>query len=88
MRNFHGYFTGAGEGMTTIDCLRGLDASLPGVTVKAEPDIKACRFLVCFDGGHINVSGMSFDITPAAPVDPMKRMHCTDEPLSRNLGGP
>ena len=33
VRNFHGYFEGAGEGKTVIDCLRGLDPSLPGVTV-------------------------------------------------------
>ena len=33
VRNFDGCFKGAGEGQTTIDCLRGLDPSLPGVTV-------------------------------------------------------
>jgi len=70
VKGFNGCFRGAGEGQTVIDCLRGLDPSLPGVIVKAEPDIVAFPYLVCFDGGHINASGMSFDITPASPVDP------------------
>ena len=69
VRDFHGYFTGAGEGKTVIDCLRSLDPSLPGVIVKAEPDILPFPFLVAFDGGHINVADMSFDITAASPVD-------------------
>jgi hypothetical protein len=70
VRNFDGTFRGASVGRTTIDCLRGLNPDLPGVIVKAEPDINAFPYLVCFDGGNVRVSEMSFDITPASPVDP------------------
>jgi hypothetical protein len=68
VRNFHGYFKGASEGRTTIDCLRGLDPSLPGVTVM--PDIASFPFLVCFYGGNFSVSDMSFDITAFSPAKP------------------
>ena len=44
--NFNGTFKGAGQGKTVIDCLRGLDSSLPGVIVKAEPGIVAFPYLV------------------------------------------
>jgi len=72
VHNFKGTFKGAGEGRngTVIDCLRGLDPSLPGVIVKAEPDINPFPFLVGFDGGNVRVSDLSFDITAASPVDP------------------
>jgi len=69
VRNFHGCFKGAGEGRTVIDCLRGLDPSLPGVTLLSAPDLMPFTFLVGFVGGHINVSDMSFHITAFSPVD-------------------
>ena len=69
VHNFKGCFRGAGEGQTVIDCQRGLDPSLPGVIIKGEPDILPFPFLVAFDGGHVNVSDMSFDITAVSPVD-------------------
>ena len=68
VRSFHGYFKGAGEGRTVIDCLRGLDPTLPGVTLM--PDIAYFPFLVCFYGGHFSVSDMSFDITAFSPAEP------------------
>jgi len=37
VKNFDGSFRGAGEGRTTIDCLRGLDLSLPGATEVGNP---------------------------------------------------
>jgi hypothetical protein len=72
VHNFRGTFKGAGEGSngTVIDCPRGLDPSRPGVIVKAEPDVLAFPYLVCFDGGNVGVSDMSFDITALSPVDP------------------
>ncbi len=68
VKNFDGYFRGAGEGQTVIDCLRGLDPSLPGVTVM--PAIVYFPFLVGFDGGDVRASDMSFDITPFHPAEP------------------
>jgi len=69
VRNFHGCFKGAGEGRTVIDCLRGLDPSLPGVTLLSAPDLMPFTFLVGFVGGHISVSDMSLHITAFSPVD-------------------
>ena len=64
--NFRGTFKGAGEGKTTIDCLRGLDPSLPGVTLMPGQNF---TFLLGFDGGDVRVSDMSFDVTAFFPVD-------------------
>jgi hypothetical protein len=66
VKNFHGHFKGAGEGKTTIDCLRGLDASLPGMTVLPG---YFYTFLFGFDGGNVSVSDLSVDVTAAAPGD-------------------
>ena len=63
---FFGTFTGAGEGQTVIDCLRGLNPSLRGVTVFSGHLAPA---LLLFQDGAVRVSDMSFDITPAAPAE-------------------
>ena len=65
-KNFRGCFKGAGEGRTLIDCLRGLDPSLPGMTVLPG---YFYPFLFGFDGGHVSVSDLSVDVTAAAPGD-------------------
>jgi hypothetical protein len=67
VQNFKGYFKGAGEGRTTIDCLRGLDSNLPGATEKGNPGYWLCLFL--FKGGNVRASDMSFDITAASPAE-------------------
>jgi hypothetical protein len=64
VNGFQGTFQGAGEGKTVIDCLRGLNSSLSGVTGNSYG-----ANLFFFDGGDINVSAMSFDITAFSPVD-------------------
>ena len=64
VNGFRGSFKGAGEGKTTIDCLRGLNPGLAGVT-----DNGYWPTLFFFDGGDLNVSAMSFDITAFSPVD-------------------
>lgn len=67
VQNFDGYFKGAGEDRTAIDCLRGLDPSLPGATEAGNPGYWLSLFL--FEGGTIGVSDMSFDITAASPAE-------------------
>ena len=67
VKNFDGHFKGTGEGRTVIDCLRGLDSSLPGVRVL--PDTTYFPFLVGFEGGNVRVSDMSFDITATSPAE-------------------
>ena len=67
VKNFDGSFRGAGEGRTTIDCLRGLDPSLPGATEVGNPGFWLCLFL--FKGGNLRASDMSFDITAASPAE-------------------
>jgi len=67
VKNFKGCFKGAGEGRTTIDCLRGLDPSLPGATEVGNPGFWLCLFL--FKGGNLRASDMSFDITAASPAE-------------------
>ena len=65
VKNFKGCFRGAGEHKTFIDCLRGLDPSLPGVTNNGlDPT------LFFFSGGNISVCAMCFDITAASPAEP------------------
>ncbi len=73
VRNFRGYFRGAGEHRTVIDCLRGLDPNLPGVTAVAPvtgPGAVAWPFLVGFVGGNVSVSDLSFHTTAASPAVP------------------
>ncbi len=67
VQNFDGYFRGAGQAKTFIDCLRGLDPSLPGATEAGNPGYWLSLFL--FEGGTIGVSDMSFDITAASPAE-------------------
>ena len=67
VQGFYGTFTGASEGQTVIDCLRGLNPSLPGVTVT--PDVEPFTFLFGFRGGNVNVSAMSFNITAPEPAE-------------------
>jgi hypothetical protein len=64
---FNGYFKGSGEGATVIDCLRGLNRRLPGITVTPGHDAPS---LLTFQDGTVRVSDMSFDITAAAPAEP------------------
>jgi hypothetical protein len=67
VQNFKGYFRGAGQGRTLIDCLRGLDPSLPGATEAGNPGYWLSLFL--FRGGNLSVSDMSFDITASSPAE-------------------
>ena len=67
VRNFDGTFKGAGEHKTVIDCLRGLDPSLPGVAVL--PDAGSWPSLLVFKSGDIRASDMTFDITAASPAE-------------------
>jgi hypothetical protein len=76
VRNFNGCFKGAGEGQTSIDCLRGLNPSLPGVTVT--PDVEPYAFLIGFCSGNVSVSAMSFDITAHDPAEPFYTSQRTD----------
>ena len=66
VKNFKGCFKGAGEGRTTIDCPRGLDPSLPAMTVLPG---YFYTFLFGFDGGNVSICDLSVDVTPAAPGD-------------------
>ena len=78
VKNFDGYFKGAGEGRngTVIDCLRGLYPTgtypdgrpVPGVRVL--PHTTYFPFLVGFEGGNVRACDMSFDITAASPAEP------------------
>ena len=75
VKNFDGYFKGAGEGKTTIDCLRGKypagtypdGTPVPGV--KVLPHTTYFPFLVGFEGGDVRASDMSFDITAVSPAE-------------------
>jgi hypothetical protein len=67
VQNFKGYFRGAGQGRTFIDCLRGLDPSLSGATEVGNPGYWLSLFL--FEGGNLSVSDMSFDITASSPAE-------------------
>ena len=58
---FTGAFRGAGKSRTVIDCPDG------GVSVESGFDFP---YLICFRGGAITVSDMSFDITSPAPAAP------------------
>jgi hypothetical protein len=94
VNGFKGTFRGAGEGKTFIDCLRGLYPSgtypngrpVPGVTIGAAGTMFSHNpTLLVFDGGHITVSGMSFDITSPSPAQawddgsgtPAEYLECT-----------
>ena len=78
VRNFHGYFKGASEGKTVIDSVRGVDPSAAGLTMTAVSPSWQSLFLFGFRGGHVNVSGMSFDITPYSPAAPWASDNETD----------
>ena len=67
VQNFKGYFRGAGQGRTFIDCLRGLDPSLSGATEVGNPGYWLSLFI--FEGGNLSVSDMSFDITASSPAE-------------------
>jgi hypothetical protein len=75
VQNFRGYFKGAGMGKTSIDCLRGLNPDLPGVTLT---NLEPFAFLIGFRGGNISVSAMSFDITAHDPAQPFYTSKRTD----------
>jgi hypothetical protein len=66
VKNFNGTVKGVGEGKTTIDCLRGLNASKPGITLMPGQNY---TFLLGFSGGHVKASDLSFDLTAFSPVD-------------------
>ena len=76
VHDFNGTFRGAGEHKTVIDCLRGLYPSgtypdgrpVPGVTPLVLSGFTYWPVLLAFDGGHVSVSAMSFDITAASPA--------------------
>ena len=72
VRNFAGYFKGAGEGQTVIDTPRALDPTAPAVNDPsfATTAFEPFAFLFGFSGGNVRVSGMSVDITADAPADP------------------
>jgi hypothetical protein len=55
---FQGTFRGAGRGSTVIGCPKG------GVSLKNG----LFTYLLCFQGGALTVSDMSFDITSSAPA--------------------
>lgn len=65
VENFYGTFKGAGEA-TKIDVLRGLDPSLPGVTIDY---LTNCAHLFIFFGGNVHISDLGFDITPHKPAE-------------------
>jgi len=74
VRHFAGFVTGAGQGKTVIDSLRGLDPSLPGVTLtQFDPGDPTTLFpvpvLLGFDGGSVSMSNLTFDITAAEPAE-------------------
>ena len=66
VKNFDGYFKGAGQGRTIIDCLRGLDPSNAPVTLM--PKLEPYPFLFAVSGGDVRVSDMTCDITAASPA--------------------
>ena len=72
MRNFRGYFRGAGEHRTVIDCLRGLDPTCRACRGRPGhgPGAVAWPFLVGFVGGNVSVSDLSFHTTAASPAVP------------------
>jgi hypothetical protein len=74
VQGFRGRFVGAGMHRTMIDTLRGLDPSLPGVTLMDEPEnpgveLTGWTFLIGFLSSDVRVSGMTFDITAAEPSE-------------------
>ena len=72
VKNFHGYFTGAGQGKTFIDTLRGIDpnaAPLCSVTVDNHGKfVVSWPALFCFEGGTVHVSDMTAAISDPAPA--------------------
>jgi hypothetical protein len=68
VKDFRGFFKGAGKCKTVIDTRRGKYPNGPGVTVV--PDVAYFSFLIGFVGGNVRVSNMSFDITAAEPAKP------------------
>jgi hypothetical protein len=64
VENFHGKFKGAGEDLTKIDVLRGLDPGAPGVST-----IMGSTHIFTFLGGDVRISDLSFDITPYEPAE-------------------
>ena len=58
VRNFNGYFKGAGEGQTVIDTAG---------TLPVTPAVEPWPFLIGFQGGSVSVCGISVDITAASP---------------------
>ncbi len=66
VKDFDGYFTGAGEGKTVIDTLRALGSGQPAVPLT--PTIEPYPFLFGFRGGDVRVSAMTCDITAFSPA--------------------
>jgi parallel beta-helix repeat protein len=62
--NFYGTFKGAGKELTKIDVLRGLDPGEPGVATTL-----GSAHLFTFLGGDVDISDLSFDITPYEPAE-------------------
>jgi hypothetical protein len=79
VKNFDGYIKGAGKGATTIDTLRGLDPSAPGLPPTHDPSnslssktlVEPVAFLFGFKGGNVRVSGLSFHVTAPDPARPV-----------------
>ena len=66
VKNFDGYFKGAGEGKTFIDTLQALGPNEP--VVPLTPAIEPYPFLFGFKGGDVRVSAMTCDITAFSPA--------------------
>ncbi|MFX1379624.1 MAG: right-handed parallel beta-helix repeat-containing protein [Promethearchaeota archaeon] len=63
--NFYGTFKGTGKDLTKIDVLRGLD---PGASGVSSP--MGSPHIFTFLGGDVDISDLSFDITPYEPAEP------------------
>lgn len=65
VEDFCGTFKGTGEG-TKIDVLRGLNPSLPGVSIDY---LTYSTHLFTFFGGDVHILDLTFDITPYEPAE-------------------
>ena len=68
VQDFRGSFTGAGQGKTVIDTLRGLNPKAPGLAFPADAHGVLEPFPSFFAFGNVRVSGMTFDISAAHPA--------------------
>jgi hypothetical protein len=88
--NFDGTFKGAGEGRTVIDTLRGRYPNGPGLTFPTDAKgvvLEPLPEFFAFDGGHVRVSDLTFDISAAHPAEEWNNNNTPDFELSDGLGG-